>query len=301
MRMHDSDSPQNMGIWLTDLRRKFADIASHLVPLFDIYAAEATFGRRYIAADLISLPPGARVLEVGAGSFLLSMQLAREGYAVTALEPIGDGFCHFHEMRKIILEDDTARGLVTLDIPAERLDLDNCFDYAYSINVMEHVHNVELALINIGKSLVAGAHFRFTCPNYFFPYEPHFNIPTLFSKRLTEQFFGERIFGKKDMPDPIGTWNSLNWIDVLQVARVIKKQPELHLTFNRSMLSSTLERIATDTEFASRRSPLMRRLIHLFIGMRMHKLIQFLPTWLHPIMDCDIKRKIVPEIPQWRR
>lgn len=292
MRMHDCPYQQDMDLWLSDIREKFVGTAPHLLSLFDIYAAEALFGRRYISPDLAALRAGAKILEVGAGSFLLCMQLAREGYVVTALEPVGSGFSHFNEMRKIILKEDEAQKLVTLDIPVEHLDCDNCFDYAYSVNVLEHVDDVELAVRNVGKSLVVGAHFRFTCPNYLFPYEPHFNIPTLFSKRLTGWLFGKKIFGNNTMPDPVGTWKSLNWITVMQVVRVVQRQPELHLMFNRSMLASTLERIATDAQFATRRSPLVRNLIRLSIGMRAHKLIQILPALLHPIMDCDITKTI---------
>ena len=201
-------------------------------------------------------------------------------------------------MRKIILEEGMATDLQLqiLDIPVEQLDFDGCFDYAYSVNVMEHVHDVEKALSNVAKGLAAGACYRFTCPNYLFPYEPHFNIPTLFSKKLTERILGWKIFRSESMPDPAGTWKSLNWINVIQVGRIIQRQPELNLTFNRSMLVAALERIATDSVFAERRSPLIRSLIILLVRLQAHKLFGLLPASLQPIMDCRIEKKSNSEI-----
>lgn len=70
---------------------------------FDIYAAEARFGRQFIAGDLNRLPRAACVLEVGAGAYLLSCQLVREGFQVTALEPVGEGFSHFSRMQDIVV------------------------------------------------------------------------------------------------------------------------------------------------------------------------------------------------------
>lgn len=300
--MHECSNKNDIEYWLSLIRLRFAEAAPRLLPLFDVYAAEAIFGRKYISPDLIVLPAGAKILEIGAGSFLLSLQLVREGFDVTALEPTGDGFSHFQEMRKIILEEGAARDLqpLILDIPVEQLDFDGCFDYAYSVNVMEHVDDVEKALSNVGKGLVVGACYRFTCPNYLFPYEPHFNIPTLFSKTLTERILGSKIFSSQSMPDPAGTWKSLNWINVIQVGRIVRKQPGLNPSFDRSMLVKTLERIATDSVFAERRSPLIRSLILLIVRSRMHKLFGLLPASLQPIMDCRIE-KFNSEVRQWRR
>ena len=74
-------------------------------------------------------------------------------------------------------------------------------------------------LKTVGNSLVVGASYRFTCPNYLFPYEPHFNIPTLFSKQITEECLGTGYLAVTTVPDPAGTWKSLNWINVVQIKR----------------------------------------------------------------------------------
>jgi len=281
--------------WLQDVRAHCALSAPKLLQLFDIYAAEAVFGRSYISADTAFLKPGARIIEVGAGSLLLSCQLVREGFDVTALEPTGSGFSHFEQLRQLV--QDRAESLRCLprvvDLPAEAFTEKNCYDFAFSVNVMEHVNDVQRVMANIVDSLVAGASYRFTCPNYLFPYEPHFNIPTLFSKKLTEKVLRRRIFENKSMPDPIGMWQSLNWIDVLQVRRVARGLAGISATFDLSLLVSTLERVAVDHDFANRRSRAIRRILLLLVRLRLHRIFRFVPAMFQPIMDCRLKKMMI--------
>jgi SAM-dependent methyltransferase len=290
--MCEVSNSQSIDSWLADVRAHVSEKALEILPTLDIYVGEARFGRQYIKEDLIRLSPGATVLEVGAGSMLLSCQLVREGFRVTALEPIGTGFSHFKRLRDLILQRAGTLGCVPqiLDQTVETLTERNLFDYAFSINVMEHVEDVVLSISNVGASLKPGATYRFTCPNYLFPYEPHFNIPTFFSKRLTERLLGGRIFRNKNVPDPEGTWKSLNWIDVIQVRQGIKRLPELRVAFNRDLLIATLERVAFDKEFAMRRSKWMRAVILAFVWLRLHYLVVVLPAMVQPIIDCVITR-----------
>lgn len=279
--------------WLTGVRAYFEGAASELLPLFDTYAAEAVFGRRYIAEDLERLRDGAKILEVGAGSMLLSCQLAREGYEITALEPTGFGFAHFDRMREIILEQAEAHGCLPriLDSTAEALSIADHFEYAFSINVMEHVDDVELSLRKIAQSLKDGASYRFTCPNYLFPYEPHFNIPIFLTKGLTERLLLRRIHAHPTMPDASGVWKSLNWINVAGIRRISKRMQGFKFTFNTALLVATFERIASDRDFSNRRSPLVRNAILFLVRLRLHRLLRFTPAVIQPIMDCTVEKK----------
>jgi 2-polyprenyl-3-methyl-5-hydroxy-6-metoxy-1,4-benzoquinol methylase len=288
--MHNNQQVSNIDWLLADMRTCFDDQQLSLLTLFDIYAEEAAFGRRYIASDLEGLPIGAKILEVGAGSLLLSCQLSREGFQVTALEPINDGFSHFEQMRQIVLARAAILGCLpqNLDIAAETLTESDMFDYVFSINVMEHVDNISIAIARIVKSLKMGASYRFTCPNYLFPYEPHFNIPTLFSKRLTEKMLGRKIFGNKKISDPSGTWKSLNWINVIQIRKIARQLPGLTITFNRELLVTTINRIASDPDFANRRSSMVRKTLLILVKTRLHRLFRFIPSELQPIMDCSL-------------
>lgn len=284
--------PPSFDDWLADIREYVATMAPGLLSMFDIYAGEASFGRNFIQSDLATLPLGASILEVGAGALLLSCQLQQEGFRVTALEPLADGFSHFGHLRSLVLERAAAKGIMPAicDFPAEEMVDESKFDYAFSINVMEHVVDVAKVLGKVVKSLKPGALYHFTCPNYLFPYEPHFNIPTLLSKRLTEHLFTTRIAKNTTMPDPIGTWRSLNWITVLQISEILGRLPGVSLCYSRSFLASTLERVQCDRKFAARRSAWIRCLAGCLVGLRLHKLLILLPAVMMPVVDCTVIR-----------
>ncbi len=290
--MSDAETISSINSWLNDVHEYVRMKAPEILPLLEMYEAEARFGRGYVASDMNGLNNGASVLEVGAGSLLLSCQLVREGFDVVALEPLGTGFSHFDSMRKLVMDRAVALGYMPqiLNQRAEDLSIRERFDYAFSINVMEHVDDVEAVIANVGNSLHPNGFYRFTCPNYLFPYEPHFNIPTVFSKKLTEKIFNQRIFAKRSMWDVEGMWASLNWIDVPRIRRIVERMPELRAEFNRSFLVTTLERIQTDRDFAMRRSVWMRRILQLFLKLRLHRLAGWIPAVLQPVIDCRLTR-----------
>ena len=125
------------------------------------------------------LPPGRlRILEVGAGLGLLSIFLHKRGHSVVALEPSTLAFDFFHlakeEIKKRVGKDDLPR---MIDKSAEQLTIeDGEFDFIFSINVMEHVKELDLAFEAITRVLHPEGQWVNSCPNYYFPYEPHYGI-----------------------------------------------------------------------------------------------------------------------------
>ena len=280
----------HMDEWLSTVERRLREESPALLSIFKIYADEARFGRTYIDKELQRLNNGESILEVGAGAMLLSCQLVREGFNVTALEPTGEGFSHFSRMRDLVLccaDKSNCRPNI-IEVPAEALSISERFSFAFSINVMEHVDSVRQSILNVGRSLKPGAKYRFTCPNYLFPYEPHFNIPTLFSKRLTEKVLKRQIFAAAAINDPAGTWQSLNWINVLEIKKYVRSSTELQVSFNRCLLVETLERVGHDAAFAARRSSWMRSMIGLLVQSRLHQTLKLIPAAAQPIIDCSI-------------
>jgi SAM-dependent methyltransferase len=278
---------------LDEVRRTVRRDAPHLERLFEIFVQEARAGREWLAPSLNRLAPGAAILEVGAGLMLLSCQLAREGFRMTALEPVGEGFSSFAELQKLVLaQADKQRIAPTvLSIPVEELDLESRFDLAYSINVMEHVGNFALALERVGRAIRPGCEYRFMCANYLFPYEPHFNIPHLFSKSLTERLFRRQIYGNTRVGDAAGVWKSLNWITVPKVVRAVRNLSGVSVSFERSMLETVLLRAVCDGEFAARRSPFVRSLAKGAVGLGLHRLGRWIPPFIQPVMDCSMRRR----------
>ena len=274
---------------IVDIENHLISVLPDKVEYFRMFANEALFAREWLDEDLESLPIGSEVLEVGAGLMIMSAILVNEGFRVYALEPVGQGISEFRQLQNAIfpylLERKIAPEVIAL--PVEQLQLKNKFDFGFSVNVMEHIDDVEKGIKNVVDSLKAGANYRFTCANYHFPYETHFNIPTLFSKTLTEIVMSRFIFASKRCKDPIGTWRSLNWITVTGVKRICKKHL-FGVVFDRDILKSTFERAIKDKQFSSRRSLWVTNFIKFLVALRLHTLTIFLPAEIYPLMDCKV-------------
>lgn len=288
--MVEPASMTNMAGWLAAVRLEFVEKAPDLLCLLETYEEEARFGRRHIAGDLRLLEAGAKILEVGAGAMLLSCQLVREGFCVSALEPLGSGFSHFDRMRNIVI--DVAKKMNCLpeliSVPVEKFDEKSLYDYAFSINVMEHVVDVDSAIKNVFKGLSCGGSYRFCCPNYIFPYEPHFNIPTFFSKKLTWLLMKRRIVMHEKSHESKELWDSLNWINVFQISKCVRGMKNIKAVFKRDTLVYMFERVLSDPAFADRRSASVRQIIRWAVFCKLHRLLKFVPLFLQPTIDVEI-------------
>lgn len=283
----------NIETFIEEARSEVAQRDAGLLPLFDVFAKEASFARDWLAPSLAKLPAGASILEVGAGLMLVSCQLVREGFEVTALEPIGEGFEAFRQLQALILAFAERRGWrpAVLAVPVETLAKAGPFDFAFSVNVMEHVANVSAALAAVHAVLRPGASYRFTCPNYLFPYEPHFNIPTVFSKKLTGRLWRAQIAGHRAAPDPEGLWQSLNWISVPAVARAGRALRDARIVFDTTLLAKALERVVVDPVFAARRPGWLKAIARGLVATRLHLVLSALPAAVQPLIDCTLERK----------
>lgn len=282
----------NLESLISDLRKRVLEAAPDLLPLFNIYAGEARFGESVILPEVKQLSSGDKILEIGAGILLLSCHLQREGYAVTAVEPFGIGFSHFDRLREIVLAYASEKGFAPslYTIPAENLEFTSAFDYAFSINVMEHVKDIALVMKRVLAAIRPAGRYRFVCPNYLFPYEPHFNMPTLFSKSLTERLLGRYIRSSQSVVDPVGTWTSLNWISVSQVRRICGKDLKVVPIFNRSAFYRFIERALHDDDFQRRRGPMITGALQTLDRMGVTRLLLKIPVVCQPAMDCVIFR-----------
>jgi SAM-dependent methyltransferase len=276
---------------LDDIRQVILRNSPELLETFEIYRGEAKFGRALIEGDLARLQSGATILEIGAGSLMLSTILRWEGFEITALEPTGMGFSHFRRLQEIVLDHGERHGIAPRLLPCrgEELALASQFEFAFSINVMEHVGDVAQVLRNVHRALVPGGTHRFVCANYAFPYEPHFNIPTLFSRSLTERFLWRWIAGSKSVFDPVGAWASLNWISVRQVRRLCRGS-SMAPSFSADILQAFLNRAQIDSGFQARHGVLLIRLVDLLLRSRLLRLSRCVPVAALPVMDCRIVR-----------
>jgi SAM-dependent methyltransferase len=280
--------------WIGYLRAKIKKSNPDLINSFEIYAAEAKFGRAFIHNSLLGIPKGSSILEIGAGTMILSCQLVIEGFKVNAVEPSGEGFSHFSKIRKIVLlhaRNNDCLPKIT-KVRAESIDYHNAYNFAFSINVMEHVNRVDKVIKNAIHSLKPKSSYRFICPNYLFPYEPHFNIPILFNKKFTFKIFKRHILNKPEVIDNKGLWKSLNWISPLQICKFTKKNKTIEVSYRKKILEDTLVRVLNDKLFSSRRSYWMRLLVKFMVLMGIHKIFSHIPLVFQPVLDCNIRKLI---------
>ena len=281
-----------MDEFLALVRRHLDHRAPHLLQLLEVMSGEARFALTWLADDLDALPDAAAILEIGGGSFLLSCELARRGFAVTTVEPTGAGFDALEELGNVVLELAARESAVpsVVRCKAEDFASDRHFQFAFSVNVMEHVESPDIAVRRVSAALAPGASYRFLCPNYLFPYEPHFNMPTLGSKSLTERLCSRRIHSSTNVNDPTGLWNSLNWITVPQVRRIAAADPSVSVAFEKRTIGRMVERAIGDPVFARRRAPWMVTAARIFKSTGLLRLAALVPATCQPLMDVRLTR-----------
>ena len=208
-----------------------------------------------LLAPLLDGTGGRRILEVGSGIGAVSLCLAADGHHVVAIEPGGPGFEDMLILQAAVqqaaeLFEAPVRGTVPeLRIRVEQLDpeVHGRFDIAFSANVLEHVQYPLVALDRIASVLVDGGVQRHVCPNYMFPYEPHFFIPLVpFRPAATKWLLRGAVTES-------GLWQSLNFVTARQVRRWARTAG-VEVRFDRGVLAESVERFLADEDFAERHS-----------------------------------------------
>jgi SAM-dependent methyltransferase len=260
-----------------------------LLDLYFTYQNEALEARRLLHTSLLKLDSGAQILEIGGGILALATQLASEGFRVTSVEPIGEGFSGISIIMQIFSEimenEDSIFELI--ESPIEDYELDKKFDFIFSINVMEHLKDPYSVLLQAIEKLEQGGEYRFICPNYDFPYEPHFG------KFLYRRGGGSFVLPRarathhsyKDAED---LFDSINWITVKKIRQFSKKH-NFEVNFNRHAFSQLLIR-AFDDELIRKRHPFLATLLKPIALLRISFLASLLPVEIQPTMDVSIEK-----------
>lgn len=128
--------------------KDYCDSCDNLPFLSNYQGDLKDFERPWTVKAVLGLcPPGARLLEIGAGEPVVAQIFIDLGYDVTVIDPYdgsGGGPTEYDEFRRIYPDVKIHRAPITADFP----DLKRkSFDCIYSISVLEHVTGSPLSIV----------------------------------------------------------------------------------------------------------------------------------------------------------
>ena len=218
----------------------------------------------------------------GGGIGLFARVLHRARVDVTDLEPLGEGFDFIGHARRAVRGESPPP---ELPIGVESLDpeIHGQFDLIYSVNVLEHVDDWALALTRIHDCLTPDGVAVLTCPNYTFPYEPHFGVPLVpFLPSATARVLPGRI-------TETGLWRSLNWVTARHVRRWANRAGA-SVQFSGGMLADAVGRLDSDPEFRARHHQLAQLSSIARLGL-VDRALRVLPASLMTPMTFEVRRR----------
>ena len=257
--------------------------------LLEIYINEVSVGHGLIAPYL---SPGLRILEVGSGLGVLSAFLSEQGYSVTSLEPVGKGFDFFSAGRQAVLRHVGEKPEQVLEIGAEELSWNRHgrFDLIFSVHVLEHLDHLDEAFDAMAGVLAPDGIMVHLCPNYTFPYDPHFGIPLLpFRPGLTRHLLPNSI-RSSDL------WRSLNFIKASRI-RHLARSHGMEARFTKGQLANMIMRVQEDPIFAKRHSGFAARALAVASALGLDRAARIFPAFIDSPMLVELRFQNQPVKP----
>ena len=163
------------------------------------------------------------IYEIGSGIGLLSRLIAERGHNMIGTDPSSSGFTVIRKLHNVIencfiteLPQPEFYELRAQEL-GKNLAGEATFDYIFCANVVEHVQDQKEFFDSIIPKLKVNGVFRFICPNYLFPYEPHFGFLSLPSKTIT------RIIQRKKIQNSeiAEIYNDLSFPNIFKLNKIL--------------------------------------------------------------------------------
>lgn len=260
--------------------------------LLKTYWEESKVILSLISNDLQNLQPEQRILEIGAGTGLVSHVLKNNGFKIDAIEPSSQAFSFMRVIStqlKSILETE---GFLTCDIQdstLERYKSENRYHLIFSSHVLEHVADIPACFKKINELSEKNGKSIHLCPNYIIPFEPHLGKWILpFAQKNNCRVF------KKSYKLHKNIWDNINFITSGKVMRVAKKTG-LKVKFDQNILQFYLRRYSESSMLRDRHETRMLSFIVSFLlRFKIYKLI---PASLQsPMFFTLIKDPLKPHL-----
>ena len=255
-------------------------------PMYDRFVNEARFGLSRVVPILPSFAGSIEVLEIGAGSCMLSAYLASKRLSVTAVEPLGPEFDFFSDLQRRVLEFCRRKGIELRLVRAtgEQLNLPGRFDVAFTINALEHMRDPLRAIDNMYDSLKPGGIALIHCPNYTIPFEVHFNVVLVTrSKPINQWVYRSRISRYPKV------WDELNFVRYVDVHRHLVKR-RANFSFDHSVMHELAVRLMEDPIFAVRMPAVVRAIGAMLRHTGLLRALSYVPPRFQTPMEVHIRK-----------
>jgi SAM-dependent methyltransferase len=252
-----------------------------------LFIAEAEFGYRYIKPYICNLPPTSEILEIGCGPCVLLAYISHlfPNLRITGIDPIGSGF---HQFRGAIEKLRDSLKFRLIEVGYEQYTEKKMFDFIYMINSLEHTANWQECIKFIRSHLKSNGHCLILCPNYQFPFEPHFGIPLIFNKSITYALLRKRITKFESDNNVEGLWDSLNFIKLRKLKKEAAKNG-LTIKYYHKIVSEMIRRLYIDEQFKQRHSRISA-FSKILLKCGLVKLLEIPPfASLHPYVCLELK------------
>ncbi len=185
------------------------------------------------------------ILEIGSGTGILISELKKifPEKIFTGIDPNESGFHNYQDISNKLAAE--KKNLKILNTDIDNFKKDRKYDLIFSFNVFEHVLEQKNYLKKTYDLLEKNGKNIIFCPNYDFPYEPHFVLPIIFNKEITYKIFKDKILSHEKKTQEIGLWDGLNINGKKNIEKIMKKN-NYSYTFDYSIQNRIFERLSND-------------------------------------------------------
>jgi len=269
------------------LKKKYLKYFDNDENYCDFFLSDAIFGFSEIF-DFLKNNNISSVLEVGSGPGILINEF-KTFFPKISFEGIDPNINGFHKLKRVSEKLKKDYNIKILDSNVEKYRENKKFDLIFSVNVFEHVSDQSLYLSNTQEALKKNGFNIILCPNYDFPYEPHFVIPIVINKKITKFIFKSRIRKVETLIEDPNLWDGLQFKGKRWIKKFLKKA-KCNYFFDEDIKSRMLNRLDYDKEFKRRQGITTTTIAIMCKFLKIDKLIFDFLKIPFPYMKLIIKK-----------